>query len=75
LIYGSGYNSYYNLGDGTTTARTLVFSNANSVPNAPITFITGTRQVSVALNSIGEAYSWGNGANGGKDEKFCFSHL
>jgi alpha-tubulin suppressor-like RCC1 family protein len=64
-VWEWGYNSNGQLGDNTTTARTLVKQVAqNYFGNQPVIDIAGSSDTACAITAI-NAYCWGNGSYGG----------
>lgn len=60
-IYGCGFNTQYQLGDGTTTQRNA-FQRIGSLENITTLFTGGT--YCFALRNDGNLYVWGNNDNG-----------
>jgi alpha-tubulin suppressor-like RCC1 family protein len=60
-IYGCGFNTQYQLGDGTTTQRNA-FQRIGSLENITTLFTGG--HYAFALRNDGNLYVWGDNANG-----------
>jgi hypothetical protein len=65
-LYGSGTNSFGQLGDSTTSAKNAFTSSdvTNVLAGDYILDIKASYQFSLALTSTGVLYSWGNNLNG-----------
>jgi len=60
-LYAWGANGWGQVGDGTTTTRTLAVTVG--VP-APVAAIAGGRQSSIVVTVAGAVYTWGDGRDG-----------